>query len=68
MIVDPSFLRVIASVACLASFFFTLVAAAVLSYHWMRLFNIAQGLLAIAVFLGVSAVIMLVMLSLALTL
>lgn len=68
MIVDPSFLRVIASVACLASFLFTIIAAAVLAYHWMRLFNIAQAMLAIVVFLSVSGIIMLIMLSLAITL
>ena len=68
MIVDPSLLRVIASVACLGSFFFTLIATAVLAYHWMRLFNIAQGILYVGIFLGVSGAIILIMLSLALTL
>lgn len=68
MPIDASFLKVLAGVACLGSFLFTLIAVAVLSYHWMRLLSIPKALLAIAIYLGVSGFLLLIMLTITLSL
>lgn len=60
---DASFIKVLAGVACLGSFLFTLVAVAALAYHWMRLLSIPKALLAIAVYLGVSGLLLMMMIT-----